>query len=74
MKMSTTTPQGQHYGDEPSSSVHPLLAASGGIDPDRDASLKTIPQPKMVVDLRRSIDLVTVWGNQPGGRNRRGWL
>lgn len=56
------TPQGQHrMGMVHPSSMHNLLLrywlAAGGIDPDRDVSLKTIPPAQMVVDLQAgSID------------------
>jgi len=51
------TPQGQHrMGMVHPSSMHNLLLrywlAAGGIDPDRDVSLKTIPPAQMVVDLQ----------------------
>jgi len=59
-EMLHNTPQGQHMGMVHPSSMHnllPALLASGGIDPDRDVSLKTIPQPRVVVDLQAgSID------------------
>jgi len=53
------TPQGQHrMGMVHPSSMHNLLLrywlAAGGIDPDRDVSLKTIPPAQMVVDLQAS--------------------
>lgn len=56
------TPQGQHrMGMVHPSSMHNLLLrywlAAGGIDPDRDVSLRTIPPAQMVVDLQAgSID------------------
>jgi bicarbonate transport system ATP-binding protein len=61
-EMLHNTPQGQHtMGMVHPSSMHNLLLrywlASGGIDPDRDVSLKTIPPAQMVVDLQAgSID------------------
>ncbi len=61
-KMLHNTPLGQHrMGMVHPSSMHNLLLrywlASGGIDPDRDVSLKTIPPAQMVVDLQAgSID------------------
>lgn len=56
-EMLHNTPQGQHrMGMVHPSSMHNLLLrywlASGGIDPDRDVSLKTIPPAQMVVDLQ----------------------
>jgi bicarbonate transport system ATP-binding protein len=61
-EMLHNTPQGQHtMGMVHPSSMHNLLLrywlASGGIDPDRDVSLKTIPPAQMVADLQAgSID------------------
>ena len=61
-EMLHNTPLGQHtMGMVHPSSMHNLLLrywlASGGIDPDRDVSLKTIPPAQMVVDLQAgSID------------------
>lgn len=61
-EMLHNTPQGQHrMGMVHPCSMHNLLLrywlASGGIDPDRDVSLKTIPPAQMVVDLQAgSID------------------
>ncbi|MBW4665535.1 MAG: nitrate ABC transporter ATP-binding protein [Chroococcus sp. CMT-3BRIN-NPC107] len=56
------TPQGQHrMGMVHPSSMHNLLLrywlAAGGIDPDRDVKLSTIPPAQMVADLQNgSID------------------
>ena len=61
-EMLRNTPQGQHrMGMVHPSSMHNLLLrywlAAGGIDPDRDVKLSTIPPAQMVADLQNgSID------------------
>jgi len=56
-EMLHNTPQGRHtMGMVHPSSMHNLLLrywlAAGGIDPDRDVSLKTIPPAQMIADLQ----------------------